>query len=432
MNTFFTVIRQVLSKSVPGQIVIQITNRCNGLCPQCGMRATEPFKRNTLSIDVIKRTIDHASVNGVSAISFTGGEPLLYFDELIELIQYAGKKGIPYIRTGTNGFFFKNHDTPDFKNRIEIMAERLAETPIRNFWISIDSSNPDVHEQMRGFPGIIDGIRKALPIFHKHGIYPSANLGINRNIAGNFESVFGSFTSGDRQAYLHRLHTYFHMAFHKFFQFVIGMGFTIVNACYPMSIETDKTSGKLNAVYSATSSDHIVNFDSDEKAVIYQALSEVIPVYRSKIRIFSPLCALHSLIDQHRGNHEKAAACRGGTDFLFIDAKDGNVYPCGYRGNESFGKYWEMKKTKNQQKTHCIQCDWECFRDPSELFSPLIDAVPNPFFSLRRLFRDPEFFHFWWSDIAYYYKCNFFNGRKPFNWKKHTLTLNERRILEPT
>jgi hypothetical protein len=32
---------------------------------------------------------------------------------------------------------------------------------------------------MGGLNGVIKGIEKALPIFHKHGIYPAANLGIN-------------------------------------------------------------------------------------------------------------------------------------------------------------------------------------------------------------------------------------------------------------
>ena len=50
--------------------------------------------------------------------------------------------------------------------------------------VSIDSADPKTHEEMRGLKGVIKGIEIALPILHKHGIYPVANLGINRNIAG--------------------------------------------------------------------------------------------------------------------------------------------------------------------------------------------------------------------------------------------------------
>ncbi len=71
---------------------------------------------------------------------------------------------------------------PGGNDRIRRLVEMLADTPLRNFWISLDSADPAVHERMRGFPGVVAGIEKALPIFHQHGIYPSANLGINRNM----------------------------------------------------------------------------------------------------------------------------------------------------------------------------------------------------------------------------------------------------------
>ena len=98
------VFRSILNNRVPGQVVVQITDRCNARCPQCGMRATESFTRSTLATDAIKRIIDAAASRGVQAISFTGGEPLLDLPRLVELIRYAGDAGIPYIRTGTNGF----------------------------------------------------------------------------------------------------------------------------------------------------------------------------------------------------------------------------------------------------------------------------------------------------------------------------------------
>ena len=37
-------------------------------------------------------------------------------------------------------------------------AEALADTPLRNFWISLDSPFDAVHEQMRGFKGGVAGI----------------------------------------------------------------------------------------------------------------------------------------------------------------------------------------------------------------------------------------------------------------------------------
>lgn len=64
------------------------------------------------------------------------------------------------------------------------LAERLSKTNLRNLWISIDSADASTHEQMRGLHGVIEGIKIALPIFHEYGIFPAANLGINRNMGG--------------------------------------------------------------------------------------------------------------------------------------------------------------------------------------------------------------------------------------------------------
>ncbi len=173
-----------LGSRVPGQLIIQYTDKCNARCPQCGMRVTEPFRRSTLERDTVKKMIDHAAENDVNAISFTGGEPFLFFDDIMELVRYAGEAGIKYTRTGTNGFIFMHSDKPDFYPRIRRIAEGIAASGPYTFWISIDSAVPSLHEKMRGLPGVIEGMEKAMPVFNEFGIYPSANLGINRNAGG--------------------------------------------------------------------------------------------------------------------------------------------------------------------------------------------------------------------------------------------------------
>ena len=103
--SFFSSLREIallLKGRIPYQLVIQYTDRCNAQCPQCGMRASENYRRSTLSMDKVKRIIDYAATQGVKAISFTGGEPFLYFDEIVSLLKYAKEAGIKYTRTGTN------------------------------------------------------------------------------------------------------------------------------------------------------------------------------------------------------------------------------------------------------------------------------------------------------------------------------------------
>jgi hypothetical protein len=113
-----------------------------------------------------------------------------------------------------------------------------------------------------------------------------------------------------------------------------------------------------------------------------------------------------------------AYPCRGGIDFFFIDSRDGNTYPCGYRGNENFGKYWEIDWNKVRNKGDCTMCDWECFRDPSELFGPLLQSISEPLKLIKKVKEYPQYFCLWWNDLKYYRACEFFNGRRAPNYKK--------------
>ena len=96
-------IRLLSHNRIPAQLVIQMTNHCNARCPQCGMRATARLQRSRLASEDIRRILDAAGESGVRAVSFTGGEPFLFEEDLLQYLHYAGQSGIPYIRTGTNG-----------------------------------------------------------------------------------------------------------------------------------------------------------------------------------------------------------------------------------------------------------------------------------------------------------------------------------------
>jgi MoaA/NifB/PqqE/SkfB family radical SAM enzyme len=382
------------------------------------MRATENFSRSTLDADTIRRLIDAAAQKNFQAVSFTGGEPLLLADKLIELIRYAGEAGIPYIRTGTNGFIFKHPEQPGFEKRLSRFAEALADTPLRNFWISIDSSFDPVHEQMRGFKGIIAGIEKALPIFHQAGIFPSANLGINRNLNGIWTREIQRSRFDSDETYLQAFYNAFYQGFHRFYRRVVNMGFTMANTCYPMSIDNEEESKGLSPVYAASAVEDIVRFSAAEKVMLFKGLMRAVQHWRDKIRIFSPLCAMDALIRQYAGkkNGHQPNGCRGGIDFFFVDARDGNTYPCGYRGNENYGKLWEMdmgKLKKQIDSDTCIRCDWECFRDPTELMTPALQVFTSPASLINKLLKREQTFKLWLQDIIYYHACNYFNGRKP-------------------
>lgn len=407
-------LKTYLNSKVPGQLVIQITNQCNAACPQCEMRVSSPFKRSRLSMDTLKKIINAAASQGVKAVSFTGGEPLLYLDQVIELSGYAKALGIPFTRTGTNGFFLRLGDTHNEKQRyrIEETIAQLAASSLRNFWISIDSYVPEVHERIRGLKNVMKGIEFAVPLFHKYGLYPSANLGINRFVGGSYTEDLWPEQFSSAQAYHEEIYHRFSTAFDRFYSFVGNLGFTIVNCCYPMSVPEGHGEG-LTAVYGATADSRMIQFTRDEKISVFRALHDAIPRHRSRLRIFSPRISLYALIRQMERSAERSAyACRGGVNFFFIDAENANTFPCGYRGQENFGKYWEVNWNKREPSANCRACEWECFRDPSEMIGPVFDLLTDPFKLVKKFWNDRLYATTWFEDLKYYRACDFFDGRK--------------------
>ncbi|MDJ0621655.1 MAG: radical SAM protein [Desulfocapsaceae bacterium] len=399
----FRNIQPLLLGRLPGQLVIQYSNVCNADCPQCGMRRSEHIARYTLDKDYVKRLIDSAAAKGIKSLSFTGGEPLLYLDDIIELTRHADQAGIPYVRTGTNGFIFQGSEKADFSERITRVAGKLASTNIYTFWISLDSAESVAHEQMRGIKGVVRGIEKALPIFHEYGIYPSVNLGINRSVGGNSLQPYLNDTTP------HDFLESFKEAFQRFYSFVYNLGFTMVNACYPMSSDT-ADSKQINAkLYGAAANNSIINFSREEKALIFKALFETIPKYRGKLQIFSPRCSLYSLVQKFTHSRAPLFPCRGGADFFFVECEKGLIHPCGYRQEphtnlpdlvQRFGKI-----------TDCDLCEWECFRDPSDLLGPFADIFRQPLQLVGKIVKEPRFFQLLLEDLRYYNACNYFNGR---------------------
>jgi hypothetical protein len=411
----FGTLKKLARGRTPGQLVIQWTSRCNAACPQCGMRKDNAFPRHTIPPDTMRRILDRAGELGFAAVSFTGGEPFLDVKTLAEHIRYAGQAGIPYIRTGTNGYLFAGADRPGFTDRMKRIAETLADTPLRNLWISVDSADPETHEAMRGFPGLVKGIEKALPVFHAHGIYPSANLGINRNTGGAATRLLDPSPGMTKESWGELFHSVYKAAFHRFFRHVADMGFTMVNACYPMSVEGDARG--LDAVYAATSADRVVRFTGLEKAMLFQALCDTIPYFRGALRIFSPRVSLRALVLEYSGETGVSFPCRGGVDYFFVDAEKADTFPCGYRGRDNLGKFQDLDPARLSARAFCRECDWECFRDPSELAGPLTELfhASGP---VRKWLKHPELCTLWAKDLAYARACGFFDGRKPPDYKQ--------------
>lgn len=74
----------------------------------------------------------------------------------------------------------------------------------------------------------------------------------------------------------------------------------------------------LHPVYVPTSPSDIVSFNTTEKKILFVALFETVPEFRSKIRIFTPISSLYALTIQLMDNPTAAYLCRGWIDFFLL------------------------------------------------------------------------------------------------------------------
>lgn len=136
-NSFISRLKR--GKSLKIDVVkFNLTSRCNLRCVKC-LRWRR--KRHLdMPYDELVNVIDQLSMHGCYVVSFSGGEPTLY-KRLIDLIRYAGRKGIMSCITSNGLVIDKDY------------ADRLAGAGLKRAHISLDSHRKKVHDHFVGMNG---------------------------------------------------------------------------------------------------------------------------------------------------------------------------------------------------------------------------------------------------------------------------------------
>lgn len=119
-------------------LMFGITYECQCNCRHCCTGNYPKDKHRDLTIEEIKHVLDQAAKPLV--VNFFGGEPTLRPD-LMELIKYASERSV-YVFTDTNGIVV----TRDY-------AQQLKDSGLEMLYVSIDSPNPQLHDEYRGYKG---------------------------------------------------------------------------------------------------------------------------------------------------------------------------------------------------------------------------------------------------------------------------------------
>jgi len=136
----------------PPVVVWNFTNSCNLKCRHCYQEAGTKLK-GELDLEERLDIIDQLANEDVFSVALSGGEPLMDKD-LWEVVKQAHKRNL-YVSIATNGTLI----TPQ-------VAQRMAWCGVNYVEISLDSTNPEVHDEFRGIPGFweraVRGIKNAV------------------------------------------------------------------------------------------------------------------------------------------------------------------------------------------------------------------------------------------------------------------------------
>ena len=124
-------------------LAINLTRRCNLNCSHCYLDAKtlQHGGEGELSTAEVKQLLDSvAERSNDTMVVLTGGEPLLRRD-LEELAAYGSSLGLAIV-VGTNGIMLT-----------DARVKSLKEAGVLGIGISLDSLDPNFHDQFRGAPG---------------------------------------------------------------------------------------------------------------------------------------------------------------------------------------------------------------------------------------------------------------------------------------
>lgn len=97
-----------------------LTRKCNASCRMCCISSDPHCTEKLDTLDIKKYILSTKDVPGIRGISFTGGEPFLYYSSLKDLILYAVEAG-KQVTVITNGFWASDYD--DTEQRLEELKE---------------------------------------------------------------------------------------------------------------------------------------------------------------------------------------------------------------------------------------------------------------------------------------------------------------------
>jgi radical SAM protein with 4Fe4S-binding SPASM domain len=160
-----------MNLSLPTQIQLEITDKCNLKCPHCfnyntcSYSANDSRDLNLSEMDKIARIIVE---NKIFSVCLTGGEPLTEPDLLFRLLSH----------------FLKNDIKPTINTNILLLNQSIVDKILKlvpgGLLVSCPSSDPGMYNKMTG-GGDFSVFERKLKLLVDSGLFFSVNMVVNKN-----------------------------------------------------------------------------------------------------------------------------------------------------------------------------------------------------------------------------------------------------------
>lgn len=148
----------------PYYVYLSLTNMCNANCSFCDVRLNKE-KQNAIKV---KKTINELCELGTKYIHFTGGGEPFINDDIFEYLEYCTSKHIKIVLI-SNGL-----------NLNEEKIKKLSKYNIETFFFSIDSSEAEIHNELRRTKGLFEKATENINLLKKY--IPSVTIILNHVI----------------------------------------------------------------------------------------------------------------------------------------------------------------------------------------------------------------------------------------------------------
>ncbi len=156
------------------QIYWDITYKCPCKCEHCYAKPLRKIGKE-LGTSEVKNVIDYLAANDIPLITFTGGEPLER-EDIFDILEHAKRKNI-HVSLITSGIY---------PNKIK----ELSDAGVKRIQFSLDHSNAEVYDSMRGMPGLYKNLLDSINSAINSGIRTSISTTITRTNYSDISNIF--------------------------------------------------------------------------------------------------------------------------------------------------------------------------------------------------------------------------------------------------